>query len=307
MNAKQEAKFTMFRAVEQHCDDNPAAVAAVTAFQTAVTDFKSVTAQIGDKTQLSDAPIAGVAEAKSNQKKVLIDLSADMAGLVSAFASVAGDDTLREQVNFTKSKLLQTRDDELGPRCQNIHDRAAENMPAVKDYGVSDAKLAALQDAIDAFEAASPKPRVAISVRKTYRADLKALLKQGDDILDERMDKIVSALRADFPDFVKTYASVRVIVDPASTSTQIKGRVTDAATHHSVVDADVTITSTNQVGPTTTLSAATGIKGKYIIRSVPSGIYSVTITAEGFADHVTAHIEIKRGEITHHDVELEAV
>ena len=65
----------------------------------------------------------------------------------------------------------------------------------VKDYCITTEKLATLQAAITAYAAETPKPRVAVSLRKTYNANLAASFKQADAILRSQMDKMVNARR----------------------------------------------------------------------------------------------------------------
>ena len=305
MNARQEAKFTMYKAVERHCNDNTGIVEGVIAFQAALTDFRSTIIEIAGTEQLTVSPIEGITIDKSNSKQALAQLTSDIAGFIYAYATVENDQTLKEEANFNYTKLVQTRDDALIPRCQNIHDRALSNLRNLNDYGVSAAKLTDLQAAIDAYAAESPKPRTAVSRRKTHNANLAALFKKADVVLRDRMDKLVGAFRSDHPDFVKTYDSVRLIVDPASTTTQLKGIVTGAKSGLPIKGA--TITATDAGEPPTGFSKTTrsDAKGKYTLKPLPKGTYKIQITAPGFEDHQEPGVEIKLGDIGHLDVEME--
>jgi ABC-type uncharacterized transport system auxiliary subunit len=57
--------------------------------------------------------------------------------------------------------------------------------------------------------------------------NLRELFKQTDAILREQMDRLVVTFKATHPDFVKTYESTRIIVDPPKKSVQFKEIVTD--------------------------------------------------------------------------------
>ena len=82
-------------------------------------------------------------------------------------------------------------------------------LTALKDYGVTGDKLTDLQKAIDNYARSVPKPR-------TVKANIRRYFKDADTILVEQIDKLVETFAEDFPDFVATYKSARVILDPKS-------------------------------------------------------------------------------------------
>lgn len=220
MNAKQTAKLKMYQATEKHCDDNVSIIVLKPAFHTAFTNFKSKITAIINITQRGDVPLKGIALDKKALRETLCKTASEVARLVSAYASIMENNTLKQEVNFTLSTLKQTRDTQLVPRCQNIHDRAAANLVALDDYGVTTQLLGILQTAIDDYLAELPKPRTAISQRSTLNANLAALFTETDGILRDQMDNLVVAFKLEHPDFVKTYEANRSIVDLPTRSEQ---------------------------------------------------------------------------------------
>lgn len=214
LEARQEAKLNMYEVVETHCTDNAAATATNKAFEAAFDELKPIIANIKSSAQLSSAVLTGIAADKKVSKRSLSELSATMGGRIYAFAAKNGNNTLKDAVNFSVSDLLRLKDGELAPRCQAIHDAGITNLAALSDYGVTNDKLAELQTAITAYSVAVPKPRTAISNRSTLKANIKQMFKDADAILVERMDKLVEDYAKDNSDFVLTYKSARVIVDP---------------------------------------------------------------------------------------------
>ena len=299
MNTKQEAKLNMYRATEKHCDDNALIIAAVPAFQTASTISKAI-ADIINITQLKDVALTGITIDKSNSKQTLCQIAADMAGIISAFASATSNNTLKQEVNFPVSKLLKTRDDELAPRCQNIHAKAVANLAALADYGITAAMLTGLQTAINNYSAETPKPRTALSQRKTYNANLAVLFKETDAILRDQLDKLVMTFKTSNPDFIKTFESNRIIIDPASTATQLKGVITNKSDDNPIKGATITIVELSK-------TATTNFAGEYSFKPVANGTYTVTVTATGFQNFQTDGVEVKLGVITSLGVELESL
>lgn len=231
MNAYQEAKTNMYRAVELLCDNNAAIVALVVAFQTAFTNFKGKIAQIISTTQNKDVVLTGIAADKTVSKLALCRTAADVAAIIYAFATATANNTLKQEVNYSFDDLKKTRDDQLAPRCQNIHDRGFENRADLTDYGITTATLTGLQNAINAYAAETPKPRAAVSHRKTLNANLKQLFKEADEILVEQMDKLVVAFKPAHPEFVAEYEANRIIIDPPSRKKNPTGEPTEGGSN----------------------------------------------------------------------------
>lgn len=306
MNAIQEAKLTMYRAVEQHCDDNTSIIGSVVAFKTAVGAFKTKIASIIGTEQLTDVPLKGIAEDKTVSKQSLCQLAADVASLIYAYAAATGNNTLREEANFPITKLLRTRDDQLAPRCQNIHDIGDTNLAAVKDYGLSAAILTSLQDAITAYAAQTPKPRTALSQRKTYNANIAALFVEADAILKSQMDKTIVSFKAANPDFVSEYLSNRIIIDPATTTTKLTGTVTNKTTAAPIKNATVTATDASTPPTGLSLSTKTTATGKYTLKPLPPANYNITIKATGYLDLEEPAVNAKLGTNNKFDAAMEA-
>ena len=297
MNARQEAKLTMCRTVEQLCDANTSIISTVAAFMTAFTTFKAVIADILGIEQIAGANIAGITVGKVNSKQTLAEITAEIGGIIYAYAAATKDETLKEEVNFRVFALLRTRDEQLAPRCQLIHDRAVANKAALADYGITDAKIAALQTAINDYSAKTPNPRNAVSNRKTQNANLTAKFRLADAILKDQMDRLIKNFAVTNPDFVQTYTNARIIIDAPTTTTQLKGTVTDSADNAPIKGATVTIV---ELGKTRT----TDTNGKYSFKPVQNGEFTITVTKQGYTDAQTDNVEVKLGVPNVLDVSL---
>lgn len=216
LNAKQTAKLNSYQTTEKHVDDNASIIAAIPAFLNTFTKFKGKIAAIRHAAQQKSAVLAGITENKANSRKTLSDLTVSVAGLVYSYAAEKSDNVLREEMKVPASKLTRTKDANLAPLCQNIHDKAKQHLAALADYNLNQAKLTELQTAIDAFNAANPTTHAARSNRKTTNININDLFDQTDDILTNQLDKQIESLRETQPDFVNTYFSTRNIIDPPS-------------------------------------------------------------------------------------------
>ena len=214
MNATQEAKLSMYRTVELFCDTNNAVASTIPALATAISEFKTKVADIISTEQLAAANLTGIAADKTNLKMNLTQIAADIAAAVFAMASSNNNQTLKKEVDYSVSDLRRIRGEELAPRCRIIHARANANEAALAEYGINKSRIAALNAAIDAYSAQTTKPRNAVTERSTLKSNLSTTFRATDKILKEIMDKLVLNLRDSNPDFVKTYKSARIIIDP---------------------------------------------------------------------------------------------
>lgn len=300
MNSKQDSKLKMYRATEKHCDENTTLVATIPAFQIAFNNFKTKIADIISTAQKQDVILKGITVEKNNARQTLCQLAAEIAGIIYAYASAVSNQRLKEEVNFSYSALFRTRDDQLAPRCQNIHNNGTANLAALADYGINAQALTALQNAIDNYSVKAPNPRTATSQRKTLRTNLVMLFDEADTILREQMDKLVVNFKLTDPDFVKAYEFNRVIPSPPSTTTQLKGEVTNESDGEPIKGASITIVESSII-------VKTNASGEYLIKPAPVGQFTIRIAAEGFNTFEAEEVEIKLGVVNDLDIDLVAL
>ncbi|MET0752768.1 MAG: carboxypeptidase-like regulatory domain-containing protein [Pyrinomonadaceae bacterium] len=298
MNAKQQAKSTMYQSVEKHCEDNPDITATNVAFQTAFNNFKTKIVAIGAAAQEIELPLTGLTAGKKASKQDLCELAADTASLIYAFAETNGNAALKDGVDYSLSALLRTKDSLLALRCQNIHDKGVENKDALEDYGVTTKALADLQAAITSYTATSPKPRAARSQRSTLKNNVVQLFREADNILKNQMDKLIVAFRKTHPDFYNTYFKLRDIPESRTTTTQLKGVITNSADETPVKNAFVTVVEIAR-------TAKTKSTGEYCFKPLPNGTFTVRVTAEGFKDCEKDEVEIKLGVVNSLNITME--
>lgn len=289
MERKSEAKLNMYRAVANHCNANPAIIATVPAFQTAVTALNANISTMLSTAQMEVQVISGITADKSQLKQSLAQQAADIAAIVFAFASSSGNNTLKEQVKFSFREILRIKDDLIAPTCLNIHNAANTNLAALVGYGITAATLTAFNNAISSFSAAVPSPRNAVSLRAAYKKDLTNLIKQTDKLLKEQLDKLSVQFKTPNPDFFNAYKSNRIIIDPGAAGTQIKGKVISAANSKGIKDVKVEIVGNG-------LSDLSTNTGRFMIKPGAAGTYSIKLSKTGFQDNTVAGIIVQTGQ-----------
>lgn len=222
MNAREEAKLSMYRAVSQHCNSNPSIVNTNLAFKNALTAVDQKIAALVSYESNVQKKTKGITQDKATLRATLIQSAHDIAAPVYSFANKTKNNTLKQTVNFSITDLERIKDDQLIPTCNNIKKAATDNLAALADYGITTAVLNAYQTDIDNYGASIAKPRLAKAQRTTDNKNIKAIIKDIDNILKEEMDKTAVVFRKTYPDFVARYKEVRKIVNPATTKKEDK-------------------------------------------------------------------------------------
>lgn len=291
MNSKQEAKLNMFDAVLTHCQTNAAIVATVPAFDAAVNDFENVVDDLQEAAQAEILIITGHAASKTEQKEELISITLDVAGALVAFASANNNTVLKEQANLTYSDLNRLKDELLAPACNNIHDLADANAAALVPFGVTAAKITSLDNAITAYETAVPAPRNAVANRMSVAETIKLKLKEGDEILKERMDKLVIQFKTTEPEFHAAYKANREIIDPGTSTTKLQGVVTDSSNGDPLNNVAVQVVGQPFITSTNTV-------GEYSLNVPVPGIYQVQFTKTDYETKTIDNVDINLGDTT---------
>jgi hypothetical protein len=300
MTAKFESKLNMYRSVLALCDDNNAIISINREFLNNIANLRSIVTAIISTASLEGQINTGIAIDKKEGKKELCKNGADIASIVYAYASTIGNNTLKQSVNYSYSNLLKLRDDLLCPIIRNIYNVADTNKTELEAYGITGSILTTLQLLTDTYSNAVPKPTTAKAIKRTYTSNLKQLEKDADDILKNRMDKLITTFKKANPDFVSNYKNVRLIIDPGTASTQIRGTVTGKQTKEPLGGVQININDGIR-------SATTDSKGKYILKTLKNGVYSITVSKTGYQIRIISDISVKLGQATTVDIVLETV
>lgn len=213
MTDRQENKRSMYLAVQRVCNRHNNIWSGLGAFVTAFGDFEGIIQQIGDARLIQEGQTVGIAENKQKEEDEMIDKTIEVGSAVFAYASDIGDNELREKIDYSPSSLRRSRDTVLKDRCQLVHDEANNVIANLSDYGIVAADLTDLQNAIDNYVDIIAKPRTAIGTRATATTQLVDLFKQGDGVLNDRMDRLVEQYKKDEQKFYREYKNARIIVD----------------------------------------------------------------------------------------------
>ena len=217
MNTTEQNKMTAYRALKGVCDSYKSTWRTLKAFSDQYAKFVEHFGNLETYSRNQGQRRTGVAQDKKQAREEMVDATIDAAASVIAWASTNKNHELTAKVNFSRSTLLTVRDVECLAHCKTVHDAAEENLEALADYGVTEADLEALQGKIDGFDAVITKPREVISKKSTITAQVREEIDLIDEILNDRLDKLVVKFRVSNPEFVRDYQNARIIVDASAT------------------------------------------------------------------------------------------
>lgn len=222
MNSRQTLKLNAHRTLSSALEAYKATWTPLGAFKRAVTTFNDCLDSIDELARIQ----ADKSGAGAEKALCLVALATDAHTIGSAVAALASDTkdaNLAAKVDFSRSELTRGRETQIVTRCENIHAAAAENLDALDDeYGVTQAKLNALQAKIDAFRTAQPKPRRTRASSSTATKQLRECFAQADQIAREKLDRLAVQFQASEPTFFSEFTAARKIGEGSSRSTKDK-------------------------------------------------------------------------------------
>ncbi len=231
MTDNQENKLSMGLVVQNVVNSNNEIWRELIAFVNAFSDFEEIITEILSNRVVQEADTKGVTLDKQRAEEILIAKTLMVSAGTYAYAVDNNNDTLREKINYSPSSLRKARDTILRDMCQLIHDEVKKEIGNLEEYGILPADLTDLQNKINLYYNAISEPREAITDRKTATQELVILFGRVDDVLKERMDKLMIMFRDSHPLFYRQYVNARMIVDlgesPEEPETSVITCITD--------------------------------------------------------------------------------
>jgi hypothetical protein len=302
MTTKQENRLSMYLPVDNYCDANTAITASLPNFSTNAAALKSAIASIKSFSEVQKVDRSGATTNKSNAGSQLIVIAADNARKLTAYAKFTNNSILLSEVNISEGKFKNFADTELRDYAQIIYNRAQTNVTALAAYGITAATQTAFAAAIKAYSDSLALPRVSETTKVQATKQLELAFKAADTAL-RNMDTAVEIIRLSQPNFYKGYKTARKIVELGSSTMALKGLITDALTGAPVKGVNVCLALDNSMMkaaaniPTEQIVKKTAEKGGFNIKSLPAGMYNVTVKKNGYAEQVM-QIAVSDGEMT---------
>jgi len=222
MDSRQTKKLASCQGLSLTLEAHKSTWTPLGAFKRAVTELRDCVETLDDLARIQ-MDKSGAGAEKALCLVALITEAHTVAGAVSALAADTNDASLGARVDFSRSDLKRGREAQIVTRCENILAAATENVSALdKDYGVSQSKLDGLQDRVDAFRTAQPKPRRSRSSSTAATRQIEDCFGRLDQITNGKLDKLMAQFETSEPAFFQEYWAARKIGQVGSRSPKKK-------------------------------------------------------------------------------------
>ena len=315
MTNGQESRLGMYFAERDFCKPNAAITADLPNFITNLTTLENTILQIQSVAEQQKIDKKGGTVSKTQLAASLITIAADNARKLTAYAKFGNNQILLGEVHISESSFKNFSDTDLKDYAQIIYDRAQSNIAGLTSYGITETTQTTFLAAINAYNTVLATPRVNATITSQATKQLVVLFETADAAL-ANMDAAVEIIRLSQPNFYNGYRTARKIVNTGIGYLAVKGTVTDAASGEPLKG--VTINFCPECVEPTQKAAANGLsaakeevvltkktaeKGGFNIKSLPAGVYKVTIKKNGYQDQVVT-VAVTNGELSDLSIEL---
>jgi hypothetical protein len=296
----------MYLAVNDYLTSNAAVVNPLPNYSGYAAAFLGAIVQVQTHSEQQMFDKSGLKVHKDQLKETLCMLVSDSSRKLQAYARYANNQLLLSETRITESKLDKAADNVRRNYAQGIYDRAQSNLTALSAYGITAATQAALQNTINGYVSAIPKPRVGRTETKQSTQQLAGAFAAAESAL-KNIDVTMEIVKLTQPNFYNGYKSVRRLITTGRSKLAVKGLVTDLLSGEPLKKAILTFAAdgngwmAKSVTPGATLGPLlvkkTAKKGGFIVKSLPAGSYTVSCSKSGYAGQ-TAMLTVADGELS---------
>lgn len=216
MKVQLTNRVTMFKTVSTYMADHTAVWNTMTPLQTAMTEFDAKVAEIDAAAQKHETPTGATAD-KADARDALEDVTFLMCEALGVLAHSTGDNDLAALTAVTRTALDRMDEAELSNRAASVLAQGNAHKTELATLQVTQANIDELTSALTEFNDAKTGPRTATAERAALTQSLPNLVREANEILRNKIDRMVNLFSRTNRDFVSGYESARVIVDRAAT------------------------------------------------------------------------------------------
>jgi len=301
MNINQQSKFKMYLTVRIFLQSSPAITAKLPNYNEFFANFDAAILQIQTHSEKLQFNTKGIVDNKSQLRDSLVIITLDSSAKIQPFAKYTRDAVLLAETKFTKTDLKDLSALELVDVAKGLYSRIETNLSKLTTYGLTAESQIVFKTAIDDYAESIPQPRQSQLMKKEITLLENKSFASADEALAD-IDLLVEMVKLSEPNFYTGYRNARKIVEQGTGSLQVQGTISEAETQKPIPGAILTFSLSGQTE--VALEKETAAKGGFNIKSLPEGIYDVTITKVGFKPK-TITITVRWDELCNVEEELE--
>lgn len=279
MESRYENKLKMLLATKILLSSNPLILAKIPNSTKFMANLDAAILQINEnENELELISTGGTTTNKAQLRNVLEGSISEVSRKINTFALFTGNIVLQAETKITRQTITSASEIKLLNIANGLYGRVEDHITELPEYNLSPESQMTFRNQIDSFANAIP----AQTQSELNKKELKRLVDDGftkADAVLVMLDAGVEIVHTSEPAFYASYKKARKIPELGNGSLQVQGTVTDAATGKPI--AGTTINFYAQGQTTALLVKKTAAGGGFNVKSLPEGLYNITIEKTG--------------------------
>ena len=311
MTNRNEDYLGMIKLALDVWEDKQSVFGSIVAVKESFTKIATLKKAIDEKSVQQSVAIGGKTITKKDMRKKMCELSAQLGSVLTGYAYTAQNEDLKKAVDFPISVYNKKRDEEVAELCKVVHLQTKANIANLAEYGITQAMVDQLDVYINSYTSNSKKNLLDVQKRMEYTKEVRELIAQLRDEVDNKLDKVMTIFQFSHPSDYQLYLSARnsmpkrhakksngeVMEDEAGI---LSGMVTDKADEMPIQGAIVKLTGTDY-------KTETDSDGEYLFDSLPAGTYTVEVSILDYVTATLADQKVIAGDETIADFAMQKV
>ena len=213
MDNKQTSKLEMFKAVQTYLDANTATWSTIPILTGLKNDFDTVVDAIDASAGEQESARVYLGKNKTTQKRVVAEKTDILNDALEAYAAIEGKAELEQKASKTFSDLYRLRNQDFETVVKETIALLEQHLTELEGYGVTADQITDLKNSFDQFLTLQGQPRQYRIAEKQATTGMSDLFANATDILNTKMDKLMTRFKRSNTNFFNGYLAARVIVD----------------------------------------------------------------------------------------------
>ncbi|MBN1184356.1 MAG: hypothetical protein JXB49_18845 [Bacteroidales bacterium] len=236
MKDKQNRKTEMYFKVQGQLKEGSPKWDGIPEFKNTIDGFFANNEVLTNLKKEDATDITPVLMEKINRKEILINSAVPVCSVLQVYAYDTDNENLAKKLGFTAEKLSKVKDSELISKCKTIwksaktaYDKSVKTADklivknkkekvkeSIHSYGLTQDMIEELKKNIKRYIDSVLQLRDSISYLNKCRKQINKMVKANDNLLNYKLDKLITLFETTDKEFVKKYRESRVITEKES-------------------------------------------------------------------------------------------
>ena len=213
MKSTQASKLEMFKAVQTYLDNQTAVWSTIPILTGLKNEFDNLLDDIDSTASDQESARVYMGKNKTTQKRVVAEKTDILNDALEAYAAIEGNAELEQKAAKTFSDLYKLRNLDFDTVVKETIRLLEQHLTDLAGYGVTAEQITDLKNSFDQFLSLQGKPRQFRIAEKQATTGLEDLFINTTELLNNKIDKLMTRFKRSNTNFYNGYLAARVIVD----------------------------------------------------------------------------------------------